>query len=412
MSPTQKQLLEEVHEMLKRTIERQNTMEEELKKINEKLDILQNNGSTHTNMDTQITQTTLEEEFKKINEKLEKIHENKNSHSDGDNQTSQSELIKEYIAKNYGHLKDMDSYYIKQESYKIRKYQLKMWRSSLNRRKIIYYNAIRSNTVATIYNSFLSSEEIFIPKKFREKVTKQDSQEQMKIKKELSIQKLQAQIKIMEIKTIQYTKKYQEIDEELLKNIKESSPERFQHSLFDLWKSDCQKEEEKSIKILQKKKEWLTNLPEKEKEREKEEREKKEKREQKNNQLEQKGGHTPSHTQNDHNQGRETKFLKSNYKPHRKYSKQQKFNQKNKNKNGHNHNRNKYTRVRKQFSSHSNRTGRSKWNSNKKNTSPKRKKPTPNTRNRFQHNKTRTQNNKGTCNRNFLGRKQQVRDPF
>ena len=92
-----------------------------------------------------------------------------------------------------------------------------MWGNLLNQRKIALFNAIKSEETTKIYKEFMKKDEIFIPRKFKEKITPQDTEEQKKIKANL---KLKAQIEIPEDKTIHYKTKYQEIDKELITEIK------------------------------------------------------------------------------------------------------------------------------------------------------------------------------------------------
>ena len=88
----------------------------------------------------------------------------------------------------------------------------------LNRRKIDFLNAIKTEETAKIYKGFIKKDEIFIPGKFKEK-TPQDKEEQKKIKAKLKFVKLKAQTEIPENKTAYYKIKYQEIDKELITDI-------------------------------------------------------------------------------------------------------------------------------------------------------------------------------------------------
>ena len=99
------------------------------------------------------------------------------------------------------------------------KTKLKMWGNPLNQQKIAFYNAIKSEETAKIYNEFMKKDEIFIPRKFQEKINPQDTEEQEKKKKKKI--KLKAQTEILEDKTTHYKTKYQEIDQEIITEIRE-----------------------------------------------------------------------------------------------------------------------------------------------------------------------------------------------
>ena len=55
-----------------------------------------------------------------------------------------------------------------------------MWGNLLNQRKITFFNAIKSGEIAKIYMELMKKDEIFIPRKFLEKITPQDTEAQKK----------------------------------------------------------------------------------------------------------------------------------------------------------------------------------------------------------------------------------------
>ncbi len=57
----------------------------------------------------------------------------------------------------------------------------------------------------------MKKDEIFIFRKFQEKITPQDTEEQKKIKANHNLMKLKAQTEILEDKTAHYKTKYQKI---------------------------------------------------------------------------------------------------------------------------------------------------------------------------------------------------------
>ena len=120
-----------------------------------------------------------------------------------------------------------------------------MWGNLLNQPKIAFFNAIKSEETEKIVKEFTKKDEIFIPKKFKEKITPQDSEEQKKMKANFNPMKLKAQIEILEEKTTHYKTKYHEIDQELITEIKELCHIETQF-LKELWGKNWKKEEEKS----------------------------------------------------------------------------------------------------------------------------------------------------------------------
>ena len=112
----------------------------------------------------------------------------------------------------------------KEKAYKTKNEKSKMWRNLLNQRKIPFFNAIKSEETTKIYQEFMKRDEIFIPRKFKDKITPQDTEGQKIIKANIYLMKLKAQTKILEDKSTHYKTKYQEIDRELITEIRELCP--------------------------------------------------------------------------------------------------------------------------------------------------------------------------------------------
>lgn len=209
-------------------------------------------------------QELLEEEIQKLNKNVEAILLQITSQQTREHNCNTETLI-EHVKTQFEYLENIKKSHIQDEAYRMKKRNLRMWNNLLNRRKLAYFNAIKNKETAKIYKSFIEMEEIFIPRKFREKINSQDTEKQKQIKNTLSLTKMQAQIEIQEDKTIHFTKKYTEIDNKLFTKIKELCPKETHRFLSELWESKCKKEEEKSLNILERKITWLKALPEKEK---------------------------------------------------------------------------------------------------------------------------------------------------
>ena len=137
----------------------------------------------------------------------------------------------------------------KEKVYKTKNKKLKMCGNLLNQRKIAFFNAIKSEEIAKIYTELMKKDESFIPRKFQEKITPQDTEEQKKIKANLNLMKPKAQTEILKEKTTHYKTKYQEIDQELITEIGGLYPIETQPFLKELWKKTAKrrkKNQEKS----------------------------------------------------------------------------------------------------------------------------------------------------------------------
>ena len=227
-------LIPEIHRILQETLQKQEILESQIQKIFEKLDTLTNNVTNFTS----------------------------NTHREQDIQELNSASLVEYFETNYGHMREIGHSFIKDKGYRERKNNLRMWKSSLNNRKLTFFNTIKNREKAKIYRDFLTTDPVFIPRKLREKHTPHDTEEQKNIKAELEIAKLNTEIKLLENKSTISSNKYLEIDEGMRENIRNMCSEDTHVFLRELWDSDCKEQEEKSIQILQRKIDWLIKLPE------------------------------------------------------------------------------------------------------------------------------------------------------
>ena len=226
------------------SVQRHTILEEKIKNIDEKLDFI-----------TNTTQRTTPEEEPTSNTNIQTTDTNTDEHI--------QKLI-QYFEENYSHLRKISNIYIQEEAFKAKKNLLPMWKNLLNQRKLAFYNTIKNKEFINAYKNFLTQENIFIPKKFREKITPQDTDTQIQIKNELSRTKLESQTRILEDRMINYQGKYLEIDEKISTEIKNLCPEETHSFLMDLWQEECTKEENFSNRIVEKQKNWLLNLQEQE----------------------------------------------------------------------------------------------------------------------------------------------------
>jgi hypothetical protein len=275
-SNNNKKTITDLHKLITEGIKKQEILEEGIKQISTKLDNL---------LEYQKKNINNTEEIQHINQKLHDIIT-----SQTNNTKNTAEIIQErkeqndeiaaslvkYFEDNYGHLKEIGDMQIKEQSYLAKKEHIQQWRALLNDRKMNFYNAIKSAETASIYRNFLKMEEAYIPKKFREKTTPHDTEAQIRIKTHLSIQKVTANIHILEDKVIHYTDRYLHIDKHIEEEIHKTCPQITHPFLLNLWRSDCEKEETTSKNILEKKTRWMIDLPNREKEMEREKEKEKE----------------------------------------------------------------------------------------------------------------------------------------
>lgn len=258
----------------------------------------------------------LEDGLQQLNEKMDRIIQLISNQQD--KKEIQFEEIINQLKAQQEYLEYFRRPYIQNEVLKTKKRNLQNWNIFLKQRKMAFYHAVKCSDTAATYKTFLTMEDQFIPYKFREKITPQDTEEQVKIKKALSISKLQAEIDIREDKKVHSTEKYTEIDNKVFKKIKELCPKETHQPLLELWDSECKKEEEKSREIIGRKITWLKNLPEKEKS-------KQSTNTYKDNQEQNTLTRYPQ-TQRSHNKGKKRNIHHTQTHPHNRYNYTQRSN--------------------------------------------------------------------------------------
>ena len=91
-----------------------------------------------------------------------------------------------------------------EKSYAYRKSVAKEWYKCLNTRKMAFYNKMRCEGIAEIYSSFLERDPIFIPHKFQEKAVPGESEEQKRLKLELSKCKMTVEIERLKEQAVKH----------------------------------------------------------------------------------------------------------------------------------------------------------------------------------------------------------------
>ena len=147
------------------------------------------------------------------------------------------------------------------EAYRLRKANIVQWKRQLNERKIAFYNKVRAEGIIRIYSTFMTGEDIYIPKKFREKDVSGESEEHKQRKKELSLMKMNIEVERLKEQVTKYEKILLSTAQKIEQIINKNEDKAVQEKLLDIWLKEISREEEKSNAIWQKKKEWFENLP-------------------------------------------------------------------------------------------------------------------------------------------------------
>ena len=138
-----------------------------------------------------------------------------------------------------------------------------VWKQSLNERKQNFWNFLKCQNTAVIYETWLGKENPVLPRKFRPKFIPGEHADDLFIRRENAIRNFEVEVKLLKNKASRYEAKYTVKDEEMYEIFHSKFDNDITESLENYWKSDCEREEMKSVEIWKRKQNWLETYEEK-----------------------------------------------------------------------------------------------------------------------------------------------------
>ncbi|CAG2210374.1 unnamed protein product [Mytilus edulis] len=139
----------------------------------------------------------------------------------------------------------------------VRKSIISLWKRKLNERKQNFWNFLKSQNTVIIYETWLGKEMPVIPRKLRPKTIPGEHTDDINIRRENAIRNFEVEIKLLKNKANRYEHNYKKIDEEMFETFVAKFNAEITESINNLWRSDCEKEEIKSVQIWERKQLWL-----------------------------------------------------------------------------------------------------------------------------------------------------------
>ena len=133
----------------------------------------------------------------------------------------------------------------------------RIWKRSLNERKMEYWNHLRFRNTAVTYEKWLGKENPVLPRKFRPVGITGEAEEDKDIRREMALKTLESEVKLLKNKANRGENNFKKIDLERAEVISKKATGEVKDNLLQLWKLECGKEEEKSECIWQKSQMWL-----------------------------------------------------------------------------------------------------------------------------------------------------------
>lgn len=153
---------------------------------------------------------------------------------------------------------------IEKGAYDFRRKYIYLWKKTLNDRKLAYYNKIRCQSTASIFEGFLERDPVFIPNKFKETLLITDSQMVVDRKMEMNIQKMKNEIASLKEKAIKYSSIIDSCETTIQTEIiSKCDAHKVCQKLTEIWLADVSREEVKSKVLWSKTESWWKDLPNK-----------------------------------------------------------------------------------------------------------------------------------------------------
>ena len=132
-----------------------------------------------------------------------------------------------------------------------------LWRNTINTRKQAYWNYYRAQQISETFEDLLSQDPPKMPRKFLPKMIVNEPEEELEIRKHLSIEKFKAEINLQRIRAEKYKERYLKIDEDMIGKINAIFKEGISEVLKDQWMEECAAQKDISAKIFSDKREWF-----------------------------------------------------------------------------------------------------------------------------------------------------------
>lgn len=144
-----------------------------------------------------------------------------------------------------------------QNSVHEKKKEITIWKKMLNERKQAYWNAIRCENLADVYEKWRQNKDVILPRKFRPKPIDNEPEEETRIRGNLAIQKFDAEISLLRLRVPKYRAKYTNHDQVMHDEIANISGDDIQIKLRGLWEQKTNQDKIKSDDLLRSKQKWL-----------------------------------------------------------------------------------------------------------------------------------------------------------
>jgi hypothetical protein len=145
---------------------------------------------------------------------------------------------------------------LKKEANKIRQKMRTEWKTSLNSRKQIFWKQINCAKDADQFENWLNEDIPIIPRKFRIPEIRGEPESQTDVRAGVAIERVKGEIQLLRLRSSNNQEKVINIDQRINTKLVDLASGRVLEILQEMWKSDCEKEEKKSLERWRYKEIW------------------------------------------------------------------------------------------------------------------------------------------------------------
>ena len=132
-----------------------------------------------------------------------------------------------------------------------------LWTNTINTRKQAYWQYYRAQKTSEVFEDLLQQDPPKMQRKFLPKQIENEPDEELEMRRQLSIEKFRAEINLLKVRAEKYEEKLKKIDENRASKIESTFKEETAMSLTHLWTQECQQQEDISATVFTAKKNWF-----------------------------------------------------------------------------------------------------------------------------------------------------------
>ena len=135
---------------------------------------------------------------------------------------------------------------IEHEAEKLKQTMIQTWNTKLRKRAAEFWQMIRNENTAKVYETWKNNSPSIIPRKFQMKEINEEPLTQTKLREKQAMLNFETEIELMKLRAESHQERYQKIDTEMGELINKKYSGQKQEMLRKLWRDECVSEEIRS----------------------------------------------------------------------------------------------------------------------------------------------------------------------